>query len=370
MSIKDLSVTAASNNASAPYGAPEGLTLANVNNVMRQTLAEIRTLAAEDTIASATTCDLGTKDATFLTVSGTTTITGFGTVSAGIYKFVKYSGALTLTHNATSLILLTGANRTTVAGDCQLIKSEGSGNWREYFYSSAPGSYQPLDTQLTDIAALTPTDSNIIVGNGTTWVAESGATARTSLGLAIGTDVQAYDATLAALASALTAANKIPYATALNTLGELDFKDEDNMASDSATALPSQQSVKAYVDSQAGGLTLLDSATPSGTTYTVSGLTLTDYKALYISMSNVSVSVTDQSGSFGGLTLGTIASAAGGTDGQIWVDLATGFMQGAIVGGAYVNGATGYITSSTSVAFAVDGGVSFDGGTIAIYGVK
>jgi len=36
---------------------------------------------------------------------------------------------------------------------------------------------------LDDIAALTPTDGNIIVGNGTDWVAESGATARTSLGL-------------------------------------------------------------------------------------------------------------------------------------------------------------------------------------------
>lgn len=38
-------------------------------------------------------------------------------------------------------------------------------------------------TQLAAINALTPTDSNFIVGNGTTWVAESGATVRTSLGL-------------------------------------------------------------------------------------------------------------------------------------------------------------------------------------------
>ena len=59
---------------------------------------------------------------------------------------------------------------------------------------------QAWDTQLDDIAALTATDSNVIVGNGTTWVAESGATARTSLGLAIGTDVQAFDADLSALA--------------------------------------------------------------------------------------------------------------------------------------------------------------------------
>ncbi len=42
---------------------------------------------------------------------------------------------------------------------------------------------QPLDAQLTDVAGLAVIDGNIIVGNGTNFVAESGATARTSLGL-------------------------------------------------------------------------------------------------------------------------------------------------------------------------------------------
>jgi hypothetical protein len=47
-------------------------------------------------------------------------------------------------------------------------------------------SVQAYDAQLADIAALAVTDGNIIVGNGTNWVAESGATARTSLGLGTG----------------------------------------------------------------------------------------------------------------------------------------------------------------------------------------
>ena len=59
---------------------------------------------------------------------------------------------------------------------------------------------QAYDADLTAIGGLAKTDSNIIVGNGSTWVAENGATARTSLGVAIGSDVQAYDAQLADVA--------------------------------------------------------------------------------------------------------------------------------------------------------------------------
>ena len=43
---------------------------------------------------------------------------------------------------------------------------------------------------LDDIAAITPTDSNILVGDGTNWVAETGDTARTSLGLGTGDSPQ------------------------------------------------------------------------------------------------------------------------------------------------------------------------------------
>ena len=76
---------------------------------------------------------------------------------------------------------------------------------------------QAYDAELTAIAGLAVTDGNIIVGNGTTWVAESGATARTSLGLSIGTNVQAYDAGLQSISGLTTSADQMIYTTALDT---------------------------------------------------------------------------------------------------------------------------------------------------------
>lgn len=49
-----------------------------------------------------------------------------------------------------------------------------------------PGSYQPLNSNLTAIAALSNSDGNFIVGSGSGWVAESGATVRSSLNLGTG----------------------------------------------------------------------------------------------------------------------------------------------------------------------------------------
>jgi len=80
-------------------------------------------------IASATTTDIGAATGNSPDVTGTTTITGLGTVQAGTVRNVRFTGILTLTHNGTSLILPTGANITTAAGDTATFISLGSGNW-------------------------------------------------------------------------------------------------------------------------------------------------------------------------------------------------------------------------------------------------
>lgn len=94
-------------------------------------------------IASASTTDIGSTFTNFLNVTGTTTITSLGTNYNGP-KMLRFTGILTLTHNATTLVLPTAANITTAAGDtCIAIpKSTTSGiadGWQIIAYQKASG---------------------------------------------------------------------------------------------------------------------------------------------------------------------------------------------------------------------------------------
>lgn len=90
------------------------------------------------TLASAATTDLGTVGTQNVTVTGTTTITSFGT-AANLFRRLVFSGILTLTHNATSMILPGATNITTAAGDVASFVSDASGNWRCVAYQSSDG---------------------------------------------------------------------------------------------------------------------------------------------------------------------------------------------------------------------------------------
>ena len=90
-------------------------------------------------MASAATVAIGGNSSDNITISGTTTITAFDTVAAGIRRFVTFSGSLTLTYNATSLILPGAANITTAANDTAEFMSLGSGNWICIRYQKASG---------------------------------------------------------------------------------------------------------------------------------------------------------------------------------------------------------------------------------------
>jgi hypothetical protein len=96
---------------------------------------------AETTIASAATVNLGAAGSNLVAISGTSAITSLGS-SASLGNplyWVRFTGALTLTYNATSLILPGAANITTAAGDALLAEYLGSSNWRVHYYAPASG---------------------------------------------------------------------------------------------------------------------------------------------------------------------------------------------------------------------------------------
>lgn len=82
-------------------------------------------------IASAATTTIGTAGlGNTVHITGTTAITSFGTAAAGVSRTLIFDGALTITHNATSLICPGAANITTIAGTVIDVVSEGTSNWR------------------------------------------------------------------------------------------------------------------------------------------------------------------------------------------------------------------------------------------------
>ena len=139
-----------------------------VDNAERESMAQIATQLGDvgakgADIASAATTNLANATGWYLDITGTTTITSFGTVDEGQQYTLRFVSALTLTHNATSLILPGAANITTVANDIAVMMSLGSGNWRCIDYQRASGL--PGDVTLTG----TQTLSNKTLGSGTAF---------------------------------------------------------------------------------------------------------------------------------------------------------------------------------------------------------
>jgi hypothetical protein len=111
--------------------------------------------------------------------------------ATNVVDAVTHMSSLTL---ASALAVAQGGTGATTA-DTALDNLGGTTVGKAVFKAAnAAAAQQAMDTEvgvdvqaydagLTDIAGLAVTDGNIIVGDGTNWVAENGATARTSLGL-------------------------------------------------------------------------------------------------------------------------------------------------------------------------------------------
>jgi len=137
--ITDLSQTAASNY---PAGTDSPSVLDDVQRAHAAFIALLRDgkgQTAVKTVASAGTTDIGGENSFCVEITGTTTITSFGTNYNGP-RFIRFTGALILTHNATLLNLPGAANITTASGDCLIAVPNSTGNgWNvlSYFRASA-----------------------------------------------------------------------------------------------------------------------------------------------------------------------------------------------------------------------------------------
>lgn len=116
--------------------------------------------------------------------------------------------------------------------------------------------------------------------------------------------------------------------------------------------------------------------TTSGTSQSLTGLTLTGYKQLVLEFNGVSHSSASNSRlDLGAGAIANTISAANLINGTVWVSLATGIATSVLSAVALpsssigLNAQTGYSTATTTVTLAISN-PSFDAGSVRVYGVK
>jgi hypothetical protein len=199
------------------------------------------------------TIDVGTADATRIVVNGDSIDLATTGIAAGTYQQVAVDAYGRVT---------SGTNPTTLAG---------------YGIVDAQG----LDATLTALAGLSTNVDQVVYATGVDTFSTSTLTsfgrsliddvsssdARTTLGVVIGTDVQAYDAELAALAGVTSAANALPYFTGSGTASTTTLTSFGRSLVDDASSSDARTTLGLVIgtDVQAYNSTLADVA---GGTYT------------------------------------------------------------------------------------------------------
>ena len=257
MAIKNYSTTASSNVAVNGSSLAEGMSPSAVNNSMREIVKDIR-----DGFNDKEWFILGDGD------QGTT----FSRASA---SSITVASDISSSHHVGRRVKVVGSNTGTIYG--KIATSSYSSPNTTITFTFDSGSISSSDTTVdvyvgstfsnpatpvideddmsSDSAILPPSQQSTkaFVTSGTVTLSNKSIdlSTNTLTGTTAEFNTALSDNDFATLAGTETLTNKTLTSPVLNTaISGTAFKDEDDMSSDSATAVASQQSIKAYVDAQ------------------------------------------------------------------------------------------------------------------------
>jgi len=173
----------------------------------------------------------------------------------------------------------TASTLTCTSTARNLLDDTSTGAMRTTLGVAIGSDVQAYDAELAAIAGLTSAADSFpyFTGSGTAALAtitsaargvldeSSTANMRTAMGVAIGTDVQAYDAELAALAGTTSAADAVPYFTGSGTASTLTCTSAARTVLDDTTVANMVNTLGGATSTGTGGLVRIDGASLTGT---------------------------------------------------------------------------------------------------------
>jgi len=242
-------------------------------------------------VASDVTISLG--EGSYFHITGTATITNvdFATPKDGRKAILVFDGALTLTYNATTLVLPGATDITTAAGDCCLVVQDADDNIRVAWYMRADGT-----AVVVAPAAYAPDDADYIVATANGGLsAERVVTDSTTITRDVGTAGVLKLDLVTPVAVADGGTGQTSEAEALGEMTQALTEDTtpDSAADYLATYDASADTGKKVLLSRVGGLVLLTSnSVSSAATLDIVLTSYTAYRGIVIELINM-LPVTD-----------------------------------------------------------------------------